>query len=32
MYTFLDMFEYIYVIDKNETHVAKLKLPRVDVD
>lgn len=32
MFTFLDMFEYIYVIDKNETQVVKPKLTRVDVD
>jgi len=32
MYTFLDMFEYIYAIEKNETQVAKPKLTRVDID
>jgi len=32
MFTFLDMFEYIYVIDKNETKVIKPELTRVDVD
>lgn len=32
MFTFLDMFEYIYVIDKNETKVIKPELIRVDVD
>nr|QPI16629.1 MAG: hypothetical protein NIOZUU159_00122 [Virus NIOZ-UU159] len=32
MYTFLDMFEYIYAIEKNETQVVKPKLTRVDVD
>ena len=32
MYTFLDMFEYIYAIEKNETQVVKPKLMRVDVD
>ncbi len=32
MFTFLDMFEYIYAVDKNETQVVKSKLTRVDVD
>ena len=32
MFIFLDMFEYIYVIDNNETQVVKPKLTRVDVD
>jgi len=32
MYTFLDMFEYIYAIEKNETRVVKPNLTRVDVD
>jgi hypothetical protein len=30
MYTFLDMFEYIYFID--ETENKTLTIPRVDVD
>ncbi len=30
MYTFLDMFEYIYFID--ETEDKTLTIPRVDVD
>jgi hypothetical protein len=32
MYTFLDMFEYIYSIEKNETQIVKPKLTHVDVD
>lgn len=32
MYTFIDMFEYIYTVDKNETQVVKPELTHIDVD
>lgn len=32
MYTFIDMFEYIYTVDKNETRVVKPELTHIDVD
>lgn len=32
MYIILDMFEYIYNIEKNETKVIKPKISRIDID
>jgi hypothetical protein len=32
MFTFLDMFEYIYTDDKIETQVVKPELTHMDVD